>query len=266
MSTFQMPFFYFIKTVSQAEKDAWEFKALRDSISPYYKGNQISASFEPIKGWRPFEKYGATPIEIMHNCIKDCDNTLGKILFEKDWFTINGACWAISGSDFYCEHYYNPHNILVIPKNIITGWTGCYNIEINPVNYPSSMLSNSYDDIYKRFPSEDKQYILNMKLPYTDCNSHTRSMEAHVFPPAAPELYLMDPGGHIRYANKDFGIFPLLPSTLFNTDPLTFWTRDSSMGGGMTALVAHVTSSGEGTFIPERIAETKPLLPCFCIG
>lgn len=264
MSTFQMPF-YFIKTVSQAEKDAWEFKALRDSISPYYKGNQISASFEPIKGWRPFEKYGATPIEIIHNCLKNRDKTMNKILFRKDWFTIKNACWTISGYNFYHKYYHNPQNILVIPKNMVTGWEGCYNIEINPVNYPESMLSDSCDAFYKRFPSEDKQYILNMKLPYKDCNSHTRSMEAHVFPPAAYELYLMDPSGHIRWVDKGFEKLSVFTSPI-DMDPLTFWTRDSSMGGGMTALVAHITSLGEGTFIPERISETKPLLPCFCIG
>ena len=61
MSTFQMPF-YFIKTVSQAEKDAWIKEAKEKAKQFNYKGNKITANFEPIKGWRPFEKYGTDPL------------------------------------------------------------------------------------------------------------------------------------------------------------------------------------------------------------
>lgn len=45
-----MPF-YFIKTVSQAEKDAWIKEAKEKAKQFNYKGNKITANFEPIKGW-----------------------------------------------------------------------------------------------------------------------------------------------------------------------------------------------------------------------
>lgn len=255
MSTFQMPF-YFIKTVSQAEKDAWMYKALRDSISPYYEGNQISARFEPIKGWRPFEKYGENPIQIIHNCIKDCDNTIGKILFLRDRVGyIDDTLFVVSGRNFHSDR--NPENILIAP-GCVCKERSAYNIINKEIEYPDTMLSDSYDNFYKRFPSDVKQYILNMKLPYRTTKGRIREMNAHVFPPADDELK--------PHGNSIRPMFSRFPFDIYAPDSLEFWTRNSHNNATVGQCVAIVDERAGIILASSRIDIDYPMFPCFCIG
>lgn len=264
MSTFQMPF-YFIKTVSQAEKDAWIKQAQDEATKYFYLGNTISATFEPIKGWRPFAKYGTNPVEIIHNCIQDYDNTVNKILFRKDRLLYLKDKFHLFGriADFNFYEGPNPRNALILPL-MIGRKTSVYNIMNNPTDYPESDLADSYKNYYNEFPPEVKQYILNTNLPYVKANGGFDSMQAHVFPPAICEIQ--------RYSK-------LYNSTIVNSfddikfwmvkfsNPMkasTFWVRESYNGG--MAQYAMGTKDHYGAILRERIDSEQLLFPCFCIG
>lgn len=260
MSTFQMPF-YFIKTVSQAEKDAW-IKQAQDEAKKYdYQGNRISAEFEPIKGWRPFAKYGTNPVEIIHNCIQDYDNTVNKILFRKDRLPYKKDAFHLTGQivafDFY--HNYNPHNALAIQR-VIGRETSVYNIMNKPTNYPESDLAYSYQDYYNKFPPEVKQYILNMNLPYVKADGGLDGMQAHVFPPAICETSSYD----LPYNSTITSAFEDIKWTIVRWEREkkadSFWLRESCTGMSQFVWQRNIGLTRN------RIDSEQLLFPCFCIG
>lgn len=264
MSTFQMPF-YFIKTVSQAEINAWLAQAKDKAEKYFYQGNRISAEFEPVKGWRPFAKYGTNPVEIIHNCIQDYDNTVGKILFRRDRFAYKTDTFRlyghIAGFNFYDTQ--NPRNALILPL-MIGRKTSVYNIMNKPTDYPDSALADNYKDYYDKFPPEVKQYILNTNLPYVKANGGFDSMQAHVFPPAICEIQRYSKLYNSTIVNSfddiNFGMVKF-------SNPMkasTFWVRESYNGG--MAQYAMGTKNHYGAISRERIDSEQLLFPCFCIG
>lgn len=266
MSTFQMPF-YFIKTVSQAEKDAWIKQAQDEATKYFYQGNTISATFEPVKGWRPFAKYGTNPVEIIHNCIQDYDNTVGKILFRKDRLLYLKDKFHLFGriADFNFYKERNPRNALIVPKHI-GGKTSVYNIMNNPTDYPDSALADSYKDYYNKFPTEVKQYVLSMDLPYVNTIMHIGRMQAYVFPPAVNEVPFVPspyPSLIIAGAFTNIDVSMAHPST--SPKAVFFWTRDSYNDGGMGQITIRMTDE-ERMCVWQRIDSERALFPCFCIG
>nr|DAY37384.1 MAG TPA: hypothetical protein [Caudoviricetes sp.] len=261
MSTFQMPFFYFIKTVSKAEINAWLAQAKDKAEEYFYQGNRISAEFEPIKGWRPFAKYGTNPVEIIHNCIQDYDNTVNKILFCRDRFAYKTDTFhlhgKIAGFNFYNTQ--NPRNALILPL-VIGKETSVYNIMNNPTNYPESDLVYSYQDYYNKFPPEVKQYILNMNLPYVKAAGGLDSMQAHVFPPAICEISHYDS----LYNSTITSAFEHIKWTIVKwareKKADSFWLRESCTGMGQ-----FVWQVNKG-LTRNRIDSNQALFPCFCIG
>lgn len=279
MGTFQMPF-YFIETVSQAAKDAWIKEAKEKAKQFNYKGNEISASFEPIKGWRPFEKYGTEPLEIIHNCIKDYDNTVNKILFSKDYFKYeqlignnisNVDMFFLEGSiaafDFYADKEGNAHhNALIVPMEV-GNETSLYNAIVTDIAYPRTMLALAYRDYYNKFPPEVKKYVLGMNLPYvTDfVDTEVSYMGAYVFPPAICEvqgnlsrLYTMQSALGFTVLN--------MPKIEVSKNSKTnfFWTRDSH---NSTSVAQYVVSVNEYSNLSRKRIDSEQLLfPCFCIG
>lgn len=278
MSTFQMPF-YFIKTVSQAAKDAWIKEAKEKAKQFKYKGNEISASFEPIKGWRPFEKYGTNPLEIIHNCIKDYDNTVNKILFCKDYFKYkqlignnisNMDMFFLDGQiaafDFYAGKAGNAHrNALIVPR--VVDETSLYNATVTDIYYPRTMLARAYKDYYNKFPPEVKKYVLGMNLPYVKdfMDTEVSYMGAYVFPPAICEVQ----GNLSRLYTMQSAIsFTVLDMPKIkvsgNSKTSFFWTRDSHSSNSIAQYVVQV---GEYSNLSRKRIDSEQLLfPCFCIG
>lgn len=273
-----MPF-YFIKTVSQAAKDAWIKQAQEKAKAYKYQGNCISASFEPVKGWHPFEKYGATPIEIMHNCIKDYDNTVNKILFRKDYFKYeqlignnisNMDMFFLDGQiaafDFYADKEGNAHhNALIVPR--VVNETSLYNATVTDIYYPRTMLAHAYRDYYNKFPPEVKKYVLGMNLPYVKdfMDTEVSYMGAYVFPPAICEvqgnlsrLYTMQSALGFTVLNM-----PKIEVS-GNSKTSFFWTRDSHSSNSVAQYVVQV---GEYSNLSRKRIDSEQLLfPCFCIG
>ena len=257
-----MPF-YFIKTVSQSEKDAWIKQAQDEATKYFYQGNSIRAEFEPVKGWRPFAKYGTNPVEIIHNCIQDYDNTVGKILFQRDRFTYKKDTFHLTGQivafDFY--HDQNPHNALAIQR-VIGRETSVYNIINKYLNYPESDLAYSYQDYYNKFPPEVKQYILNMNLPYVNAGKSLDAMQAYVFPPAISEILHYEPiyDSAITSAFEDIKWTIVKWAREKKAD--SFWLRESYNDTGMSQFVWQ----GNRGLAQKRIDSEQALFPCFCIG
>lgn len=278
MSTFQMPF-YFIKTVSQAEKDAW-IKQAQDKAKAYkYQGNCISASFEPIKGWRPFEKYGTDSLEIIHNCIKDYDNTVNKILFCKDYFKYkqlignnisNVDMFFLDGQiaafDFYAGKAGNAHrNALIVPMVVGGNETSLYNAINTDIAYPQTMLAQAYKDYYNKFPPEVKKYVLGMNLPYVKdfVDTEVSYMGAYVFPPAICEVQGNLSRLYTMQAAISFTVLNM-PKIKVSGNSSFFWTRDSYDGNSVASYVVQVNEYSN--LSRKRIESEQLLFPCFCIG
>lgn len=280
MGTFQMPF-YFIETVSQAAKDAWIKQAQEKAKAYKYQGNSISATFEPVKGWRPFEKYGTNPLEIIHNCIKDYDNTVNKILFCKDYFKYEQLIGnnisnmdmfflqgRIAAFDFYADKEGNAHrNALIVPMGVGGKETSLYNAIVTDIAYPRTMLALAYRDYYNKFPPEVKKYVLGMNLPYVKdfMDTEVSYMGAYVFPPAICEvqgnlsrLYTMQSAISFTVLN--------MPKIEVSKNSKTnfFWTRDSH---NSTSVAQYVVSVNEYSNLSRKRIDSEQLLfPCFCIG
>lgn len=280
MGTFQMPF-YFIETVSQAAKDAWIKQAQEKAKAYKYQGNSISATFEPVKGWRPFEKYGTNPLEIIHNCIKDYDNTVNKILFCKDYFKYEQLIGnnisnmdmfflqgRIAAFDFYADKEGNAHrNALIVPMGVGGNETSLYNAIVTDIAYPRTMLALAYRDYYNKFPPEVKKYVLGMNLPYVKdfMDTEVSYMGAYVFPPAICEvqgnlsrLYTMQSAISFTVLN--------MPKIEVSKNSKTnfFWTRDSH---NSTSVAQYVVSVNEYSNLSRKRIDSEQLLfPCFCIG
>lgn len=276
MAVFQMPF-YVIKTVSQSEKDAWIRQAKNEASKYGYRGHKIDQFFEPIKGWYPFAKYGTNPVEIIHNCIKDYDNTVGKILFRKDCFLTSyniptlGApkkfkmSGQIAAFDFY-SNYGNPHNALITPFLLRKGDTSVYNISNIDIDYPRTMLAESYKEYYNKIPFEAQRNILKMKLPYVGSFGGVKGMEAHVFPPAICELQGNLSGHYSMEVASKFTVIDM-PKVL-GTSRLPyslFWARESYDGQGVAQYAVWI-SNLTGNLSKKRIDSEQALFPCFCIG
>lgn len=279
MGTFQMPF-YFIETVSQAAKDAWIKEAQEKAKQFYYKGNEISASFEPIKGWRPFEKYGTEPLEIIHNCIKDCDNTVNKILFRKDYFNYrqlignnisNMDMFFLDGQiaafDFYAGKAGNAHRNALIVPNKVGNETSLYNAITTNIAYSQTMLAQAYRDYYNKFPPEVKKYVLGMNLPYVTnfVDTEVSYMGAYVFPPAICEVQGNLSRLYTMQAAIGFTVLDM-PKIRVSGNSKTnfFWTRDPRSSNSITQYVVQV---GEYSNLSRKRIDSKQLLfPCFCIG
>lgn len=277
MSTFQMPF-YLIKTVSHSEKDEWIRQAQAKAKKYDYKGNDISQFFEPVKGWRPFAEYGTDPLQIIHNCIKDYDNTVNKILFCKDFFTARYSTitlgtpkWfhlsgRIAAFDFYRHEYLNPRNALIVPGGITDENTSAYNIKNIKVDYLQTMLSNSYDDYYNKLPLDAQKYILETVLPYIDSNGKVGGILAHVFPPAICELQGNLSGHYSMEVASKFTVIDMpkvyVPRQLYSS---YFWTRESFNGQGVSKYAVRINQL-TGDLKRCKISNFLPLFPCFCIG
>lgn len=279
MGTFQMPF-YFIETVSQAAKDAWIKQAQEKAKQFNYKGNQISANFEPIKGWRPFEKYGTETLEIIHNCIQDYDNTVNKILFRKDYFKYeqlignnisNMDMFFLDGQiaafDFYAGKAGNAHRNALIVPNEVGNETSLYNAITTDIAYSQTMLARAYRDYYNKFPPEVKKYVLGMNLPYvTDfVDTEVSYMGAYVFPPAICEVQGNLSRLYTMQAAIGFTVLNM-PKIEVSKNSKTnfFWTRDPRSSNSVGQYVVQVNEYSNSS--RKRIDSEQLLFPCFCIG
>lgn len=274
-----MPF-YFIKTVGHSEKDEWIRRAQAETRNHSYQGNDIYQNFEPIKGWRPFEKYGENPIQIIHNCIQDYDNTVNKILFRKDKFSYNQyyspqyspgephpsmnvlrISGQIAGFNFYKNSYGNPRNALIVPTEVGEE-TSVYNIMTGPTDYFQSMLADSYRNYSGKVPSDAMRYILYMNLPYVDTANKVCNMYTRFFPPSVFEV------DRSISANRPEGFEYIdMMGVRISANPESdcwFYTRDSHQDSSPSQPAVRIGQYNDRTI--SRIDSERPLFPCFCIG
>lgn len=262
---------------SDSEKQAWTNARLAEIVAGTYVRKRITADFEPLPGWKPFKDYGTTPAEIIANAMKNNDRSA---LFIGDWVEeikpsgSVGLQYRIAAFDQYLTNASGPnpyHHALMIPET-------CWQVPVPFSKNSKSDYDTSYllewgeSEFYKTLPSDVKDCILEVSIPWWDESSNYSMTSCHVFSLGEVELFgapnesnekVIDPGG----ADP-----PNHPITMFRDNASrirrlrgsasNWWTRSgSAFTGGITCIV---TSTGE--LNGSSTGVMQGVVPCFCLG
>lgn len=225
----------------------------RQWFNSHTSPKQLTSSFEPLPGWKPFEDY-SSGAEIIARAIRD-----GKryMVNAGDYFdeTVNGTTYRWTVSEF---NHYGQNEALLVPDKLM------------PETFSFSGKNNTYigsnaeirlSIFYNAMPSSLRSYVLNMSLPWTNSDGDKSYINEHVFPPSEIEafgstIYSSEPSG----SYKKWACFTDNNSRKRNNQ--WYWLR--STYAGLSSLVPVVDS--DGSYYNCNVSSSGGLFPCFCIG
>ena len=224
----------------------------RQWFNSHTSPKQLTSSFEPLPGWKPFEDY-SSGAEIIARAIRD-----GKryMVNAGDYFdeTVNGTTYRWTVSEF---NHYGRNEALLVPDKLIPG-DGTFG---SNNTYSGSNLESRFNEFYNSMPASLKPYVLATALPWTDQYGSQSTVTEHVFPPSEIEAF-----GEKHYSKESSSSYRKWACFSDNSSRIRsnqwYWLRstfadDSSDGpvvdGGGAADYYGYNSSGGA-------------LPCFCIA
>lgn len=226
----------------------------REWFSAHTSPKQLTSSFEPLPGWKPFEDY-ASGAEIIARAIRDNKRYMVNV---GDYFdeTVNGTTYRWAVSEF---NHYGRNEALLVPDKLLPD---TLKFSTNYSNkYPHSDLESKLNDFYNAMPSSLKPYVLNMSLPWTDSNGYTSYLNEHVFPPSEIEAF-----GEKHYSKESSSSYKKWACFSDNASRVRsnqwYWLR--STYADVSSSVPVVNYDGSCTFY--RYYSSGGALPCFCIA
>lgn len=230
--------------LSESEARSW-FESHRSS-------KQLTSSFEPISGWKPFKDY-ASGAEIIARAIRDGKRYMVNI---GDYFdeTVNGTTYRWTVAEF---NHYGRNEALMVPDKLIPG-DGTFG---SNNTYSGSNLESRFNEFYNSMPASLKPYVLATALPWTDQYGSQSTVTEHVFPPSEIEAF-----GEKHYSKESSSSYRKWACFSDNGSRVRsnrdYWLR--STYGGLSVYVPVVGGDGscscrDGTF-------AYGACPCFCIA
>lgn len=215
---------------------------------------QLSPSFEPLPGWKPFKDY-SSGAEIIARAIRDNKSYM---VHAGDYFdeTVNGTTYRWTVSEF---NHYGRNEALLVPDKLLPD---TLKFSTNYSNkYPHSDLESKLNDFYNAMPSSLKSYVLNMSLPWTDSNGYTSYLNEHVFPPSEIEAF-----GEKHYSKESSSSYKKWACFYDDASRVRsnqwYWLRSTYADGSSYVPVVY----GDGSFTCYNHDTSGGLLPCFCIA
>lgn len=232
----------------------------REWFNSHTSPKQLSPSFEPLPGWKPFENY-ASGAEIIARAIRDGKRYMVNI---GDYFeeTVDGNTYRWTITEF---NHYGRGEALMVP-NMLIGTSGVqFNSGSN--TYSDSILERAFSNFYNAMPYSLKSYVLNMSLPWTDKDGSTSYLNEYVFPPSEIEAF-----GGTYYSKESSNYYSKWACFSDNNSRMRHYVKGS--GGDVYWLRS--TLSGDSTDVPVVTIDGSYGLghytyscgacPCFCIA
>lgn len=225
----------------------------RQWFNSHTSPKQLSPSFEPLPGWKPFKDY-ASGAEIIARAIRDGKRYMVNV---GDYFdeTVNGTTYRWTIAEF---NHYGQNEALMVPDKLIPGTT---QFASSDNTYSGSILESKFNDFYNAMPASLKSYVCNMRLPWTNSYGSTSYLNEHVFPPSEIEAF-----GSATYSKESSGYYSKWACFTDNgsraRDYRWYWLR--STYSGVSAVVSGVGGGGVHTYYVYY--DSGGLLPCFCIA
>lgn len=214
---------------------------------------QLSPSFEPLPGWKPFKDY-SSGAEIIARAIRDGKRYMVNV---GDYFdeTVNGTTYRWTIAEF---NHYGQNEALMVPDKLIPGTT---QFASSDNTYSGSILESKFNDFYNAMPASLKSYVCNMRLPWTNSYGSTSYLNEHVFPPSEIEAF-----GSATYSKESSGYYSKWACFTDNgsraRDYRWYWLRSTFSGDD--TVVSGV--GGGGSHYCLAYYGSGGLLPCFCIA
>ena len=232
----------------------------REWFNSHTSPKQLSPSFEPLPGWKPFKDY-ASGAEIIARAIRD-----GKryMVNTGDYFdeTVDGNTYRWTIAEF---NHYGRNEALMVAGSFIGTSSVVFNSS-NSNTYSGSNLESVFNNFYNAMPSSLKSYVLNMRLPWTDRYGSTSYLNEYVFPPSEIEAFGKtynsneSPVYHSKWACFSDNNSRVRKRVNGSLDYC--WLRSTLVGDGSGVPV--VDYDGSANWVDAYVWEGA--LPCFCLG
>ena len=225
----------------------------REWFSAHTSPKQLSPSFEPLPGWKPFEDY-SSGAEIIAHAIRDGKRYMVNV---GDYFdeTVNGTTYRWTIAEF---NHYGRNEALMVPDKRIPG-----DVAFSSSNntYSGSNLESVFTRFYNAMPSSLKSYVCNMRLPWTNSYGSTSYLNEYVFPPSEIEAF-----GSTTYSSESSGSYKKWACFTDNSSRLRignyYWLRSTRDGDSSYVPVVY----SDGTAYWYDYNNTYGACPCFCIA
>lgn len=231
--------------LTEGEKRSW--------FESHQSPKQLSPSFEPLLGWKPFKDY-SSGAEIIARAIRD-----GKryMINAGDYFdeTVSGTTYRWTISEF---NHYGRNEALLVPNRLMPDKT-----QFSSLNntYSDSTLESKFNSFYNAMPYSLQPYVLNMSLPWTDNKGSMSHLSEHVFPPSEIEAF-----GSTYYSKESSSNYKRWACFTDNSSRVRnkqwYWLR-STCRYDSTWVPAVI---GDGSSIYNSCTNLYGPLPCFCIA
>lgn len=232
--------------LSEAEARSW----FESHSSP----KQLTSSFEPVPGWRPF-KDCSSGAEIIARAIRDSQRYMVNI---GDYFDemVNGTTYRWTVAEF---NHYGQNEALMVPDKLIPGDV-VFNSSYNN-NYFQSNLMTVFSSFYNSMPSSLRSCILYTTLPWTDKNGSTSHLGAYVFPPSEFEAF-----GEKHYSKESSSDYKQWACFTGNSSRVrsgrAYWLRSTHGGDLINVPIAY----SDGSYGYDNSHRSHGAFPCFCIA
>lgn len=232
----------------------------REWFNSHTSPKQLTPSFEPLPGWKPFKDY-ASGAEIIARAIRDGKRYMVNI---GDYFdeTVDGNTYRWTIAEF---NHYGQNEALMVP-NMHIGTSGVQFAD-NSNTYSASNLESVFTRFYNSMPSSLKSYVLNMRLSWTNEYGNTIYLSEYVFPPSEIEAF-----GKTHYSKESSSYYSKW--ACFSDDSSRMRHYVNGSGGNWYWLRSTYNSYSwilpvvdyDGAYISQPSTAQGGALPCFCIG
>lgn len=224
----------------------------RDWFNSHTSPKQLTPSFEPLPGWKPFKDY-ASGAEIIARAIRDDKRYMVHV---GDYFdeTVDGNTYRWTIAEF---NHYGQNEALMVP-NILIPSDGPFGYNNT---YSGSSLESKFNSFYNAMPASLKPYVLEMALPWTDSGASQSTVTERVFPPSEIEAF-----GATNYSYEPSNSYKQWPCFTDNSSrersSRVYWLRSTYKSH--SPYVPAVGISGDA--FDDYCNSSGGALPCFCIG
>lgn len=232
----------------------------REWFNSHTSPKQLSPSFEPLPGWKPFKDYssGAAIIACAIRYNKRYMVNIGDYFDE----TVDGNTYRWTIAEF---NHYGRNEALMVAGSFIGTSSVVFNSS-NSNTYSGSNLESVFNNFYNAMPSSLKSYVLNMSLPWTDKDGYTSYLNEYVFPPSEIEAFgethysKESPVYHSKWACFSDNNSRVRKRVDGSTDYC--WLRSTYAGDANRVPIV----DRSGTFVWLDSYFSNGALPCFCIA
>lgn len=224
----------------------------RDWFTSHSSSKQLTPSFEPLPGWKPFKDY-ASGAEIIARAIRDNKRYMVNV---GDYFdeTVNGTTYRWTVSEF---NHYGRNEALMVPDKLIPG-DGTFG---SNNTYSGSNLESRFNEFYNSMPASLKPYVLATALPWTDQYGSQSTVTEHVFPPSEIEAF-----GEKHYSKESSSSYRKWACFSDNGSRVRsnrdYWLRSTYADDSSCVPVVGIVGS---TYCYDYYS-SGGALPCFCIA